>query len=142
MTTVGKILIVDDDRDLVAAIKLVLEQRGFAVVGAFDAKSGLALAEAERPDLILLDVMMPSATEGFHFVWELRRRPDPYFVEVPVIIVSAIHGQTELRFYPDASDGTYKSGEFLPVQGFIDKPLDPEELIARVTRELELARRR
>ncbi len=142
MTATGKILVVDDDRDLVAALTLALSGRGFTVVAAHDAAAGQALAAAERPDLILLDVMMPSATEGFHFVWQMRRQDDPYFQEVPILIISAIHRQTELRFYPEASDGTYKAGEFLPVQGFIDKPLDPEEMIARVTRELELARRR
>jgi DNA-binding response OmpR family regulator len=138
----ARILIVDDDRDLVAALTLALEGRGFTVLAAHDAASGQALAEAERPDLILLDVMMPSATEGFHFVWQLRRRDEAYFNEVPILIISAIHQQTQLRFYPESSDGTYRAGEFLPVQGFIDKPIDPEELIARVAHALELARPR
>ena len=141
MSAPARILIVDDDRDLVAALTLALTGRRFTVLAAHDPAAGQALAEAERPDLILLDVMMPSATEGFHFVWQMRRRDEAYFREVPILIISAIHQQTQLRFYPESGDGTYRAGEFLPVQGFIDKPIDPEELISRVTDALELARR-
>jgi len=140
VSTPARILIVDDDRDLVAALTMALSGRGFTVLAAHDPAAGQAVAEAERPDLILLDVMMPSATEGFHFVWQMRRRDEAYFREVPILIISAIHQQTELRFYPESGDGTYRAGEFLPVQGFIDKPIDPEDLIARVTHALELAR--
>jgi CheY-like chemotaxis protein len=142
MSASAKILIVDDDRDLVAALQLVLESQGYAVVTAYDAPGGLAQAESERPDLILLDVMMPEATEGFHFVWTIRGREEEYFRKVPIIVLTAIHQRTELRFYPDAADGTYQAGEFLPVQAFIDKPVDPGELVQRVERQLALARGR
>jgi CheY-like chemotaxis protein len=131
-----KILIVEDDKDLVAALQLVLQSRGFEVVAAHDAPAGLSKAEAERPDLIVLDVMMPNATEGFHFVWTLRLREDAYYRTVPIIVVSAIHQRTDLRFYPDLADGTYQAGEFLPVQGFIDKPVDPAALVREVERQL------
>jgi len=57
---------------------------------------------------------------------------------VPIIILTAIHDRTELRFYPDAEDGTYEAGEYLPVQDFVDKPVDPEDLIERVERALRL----
>jgi CheY-like chemotaxis protein len=134
-----KILIVEDDKDLVATLQVVLQKRGFEVVAAYDAPAGLAMAEAERPDLIVLDVMMPNATEGFHFVWTLRLRDDEYFRAVPIIVMSAIHQKTELRFYPDSADGTYQSGEFLPVQSFIDKPVDPAAFVREVERQLELA---
>jgi CheY-like chemotaxis protein len=134
-----KILIVEDDKDLVAALQIVLNEHGFEVVAAHDAPGGLAKAEAERPDLIVLDVMMPEATEGFHFVWTLRLREDEYFRSVPIIVISAIHQRTELRFYPESADGTYQAGEFLPVQGFIDKPVDPAELVREVQRQLGLA---
>ncbi len=135
-----KILIVEDDKDLVAALQIVLKKHGFEVVAAHDAPGGLAKTEAERPDLIVLDVMMPNATEGFHFVWTLRLREDEYFRSVPIIVISAIHQRTGLRFYPDSADGTYQAGEFLPVQGFIDKPVDPTELVREVERQLGLAR--
>jgi len=133
-----RILIVDDDNDLVAVLRLVLEREGYRVSDAPGPAKGMAKVEVERPDLILLDVMMPSATEGFHFVWKLRQRPGRYFAEVPIVIVSAIHDRTELRFYPDSGDGTYAAGEFLPVQEFLDKPVDPADLLHVVSRVLGL----
>jgi len=135
------ILVVDDDRDLVATLRLVLEGAGYRVVSAPDAVQGSAAAADERPDLILLDIMMPNATEGFHFVWKLRRREEPYFQKVPIVVLSAIHETTDLRFYPDSGDGTYRAGEFLPIQDFVDKPLDPARLLERIGRVLVLAER-
>ena len=138
MSTQRKILIIEDDKDLVATLKIVLQSRGFEVVAAYDAPAGVAKTEGERPDLIVLDVMMPNATEGFHFVWTLRLREDEYFRTVPIIVMSAIHQKTELRFYPDTANGTYQAGEYLPVQAFIDKPVDPAELVREVERQLGL----
>jgi CheY-like chemotaxis protein len=138
----ASILLVDDDRDLVAALRLAFERNGYRVSAAHDAAEGLRKAEEERPDVIVLDVMMPNATEGFHFAWELRRREEEYFRAVPILVLTAIHERTDLRFYPDSADGTYKAGEFLPVQGFLDKPVDPERLLMRVAELLQIARSR
>lgn len=135
-----KVLLVDDDRDLVHVLKLVLEGRGYAVVSVYEAKEAIAVVDRERPDLIVLDVMMPDATEGFHVVWNVRRRTEPYFQHVPIIILTAIHQKTELRFYPDSGDGTYSAGEYLPVQGFVDKPVEPDQLLAEVERVLAVSR--
>jgi CheY-like chemotaxis protein len=136
-----RILFVDDDRDLVAALRLVLEGGGYTVGVAHNAEDGLSKAMLERPDLILLDVMMPNATEGFHFVWRLRDLGDDYFKRVPIIVLSAIHDRTTLRFYPDAPDGTYAAGEFLPVQEFLDKPVEPAVLLERIGKILAIAKR-
>jgi CheY-like chemotaxis protein len=140
MSGAARILVVDDDRDIVAAIRVVLEGNGYQVAAAHDAASGLAAIEADRPDLVLLDVMMPQGTEGFHLVWKLRQKSEPYFQRLPIIMLTAIHSQTKLRFYPDTSDGTYSPGEYLPVQGFLDKPVSPDRLLARVAGALALAR--
>lgn len=134
----AKILLVDDDQDLVAALRIVLEGAGYQVLTAYDAHEGRTRLDEDRPDLVVLDVMMPDATEGFHFVWQLRRQDDKYFRTVPIIILTAIHDRTELRFYPDAGDGTYEAGEYLPVQDFVDKPVDPDRLVERVDRALRL----
>lgn len=131
-----KILLVDDDPDLIRALTLVLERHGCLVVSALDGPHGLVLADTERPDLIVLDVMMPEGTEGFHFVWNLRNRPEPWFQQVPIVMLTAIHQKTSLRFYPDSADGTYRAGEYLPVQGFVDKPVEPDALLAEVERVL------
>jgi CheY-like chemotaxis protein len=136
MSAKRKVLIVDDDRDLVATLRLLLERAGYAVVDAGGPGEGMEKVGRERPDLILLDVMMPEATEGFHFVWKLRHRDEAYFRDVPIVMLTAIHGTTDLRFYPDSGDGTYGPGEYLPVQEFLDKPVDPRELLERVARVL------
>jgi CheY-like chemotaxis protein len=136
----AKVLTVDDDRDLVETLRIVLESGGYEVVAAYDAETGLQKVRSERPDLVLLDVMMPSATEGFHFVWKLRNLEGEYFRTVPVIVLTAIHEKTELRFYPDSGDGSYKAGEYLPVQDFMDKPVEPKDLLERVERVLSASR--
>src|SRR5579884_916475 len=96
-----KILIVDDDKDLVAVLRIALERRGYVIKSAYDLEGGLQAAAEERPDCIVLDIMMPHATEGFHFVWQLRQRDEKYFNDVPIVIVTAIHEKSDLRFYPD-----------------------------------------
>jgi two-component system, OmpR family, response regulator len=135
-----KILVVDDDRDLRDILQIVLDDAGYEVVSAGSGPEGMEVADRERPDLILLDVMMPEGTEGFHVVWNLRNRPEPYFHDVPIVILTAIHQRTPLRFYPDAGDGTYEAGEYLPVQGFVDKPIEPEALLTEVARVLATGR--
>ena len=136
----AKILAVDDDRDLVETLRIVLESGGYEMCAAHDAEAGLGKVRSERPDLILLDVMMPEATEGFHFVWKLRNLDEDYFRRVPVIVLTAIHDRTDLRFYPESGDGTYGAGEFLPVQDFMDKPVDPDALLERIERVLAASR--
>ncbi len=131
-----RILVVDDDPDIVEAIRLVLEANSYRVLTSRGAEEGLACARDEKPDLILLDIMMPEGTEGFQFVWELRADKNPAVKATPIIVLTAIHGTTELRFYPDQGDGTYKEGEYLPVQGFIDKPVEPRTLLAQVSKVL------
>lgn len=135
----ARILLVDDDRDLVDILRLVLEQRGHTILAAHDAVEGLRLAEQERPDILVLDVMMPEGTEGFHLVWKLRAHPEEWFRRVPIVMLTAVHQRTPLRFYPDASDGTYAPGEYLAVTEFLDKPVEPAELIRTVERVLRTA---
>ncbi|MDP2959626.1 MAG: response regulator [Longimicrobiales bacterium] len=140
MSNGKRILVVEDDRDLVDILTMVLESAAYEVLRAYDAPSALAAVERERPDLVLLDVMMPEGTEGFHVVWNLRGRQDPYFQNVPIIMLTAIHRETPLRFYPDAGDGTYGAGEYLAVQGFVDKPVEPDALLEEIERVLAAAR--
>ncbi|HSW28395.1 MAG TPA: response regulator [Longimicrobiales bacterium] len=140
MSNGKKILVVDDDRDLVDILTMVLTGKAYQVVQAYGPQEALAAVDREHPDLILLDVMMPEATEGFHVVWNLRGRDDPYSATVPIIMLTAIHRETPLRFYPDARDHTYGAGEYLDVQGFVDKPVEPDALLAEVDRVLAAAR--
>jgi len=135
--TPTKILIVEDDQDQADAIRIMLEVEGYDTLHALDAPKGLAMVREAHPDLILLDVMMPTGTEGFHFVWDLRKDPDPQVKDVPIIVMTAIHEKTKLRFYPDQPDPTYQPGEFLPVQAFLDKPVQSEALLREIKQVLE-----
>ena len=128
----AKILVVDDDPDIVEAMRLVLEGSGYEVSTAASASEAEKQVLAVKPDLILLDIMMPEGTEGFQFVWKLRNQLPEEVRETPIVVLSAIHSKVDLRFYPDQSDGTYSAGEYLPVQGFIDKPAAPQELLNKV----------
>ena len=131
------ILIIDDDRDIAAVEKIVLEKRGYRVLIAYTPEEGRHKAETEHPDLILQDIMMPTGTEGFHFVWSLRNSPDPAVRTVPIIVTTAIHRTTDIRLFPEPSDQYYEPGEFLPVQGWLDKPIDPETLVAELAKVLD-----
>ena len=131
-----RILIVDDDPDIVESLKMVLESANYDVDTAGSPQEGFACIEAGAPDLILLDIMMPDGTEGFHFVWRLRNEyPEPVN-QTPILVLTAIHSTTQLRFYPDQTDKEYGPGEFLPVQGFMDKPVEPSLLLRKLTEAL------
>ncbi len=138
----AKILVVDDDPDIVESIRLVLESAGYEVESAGTIEEGFEKVESWRPDLILLDIMMPDGTEGFHFVWKLRNQYPDEVKDTPILVLSAIHSTTRLRFYPEQSDGTYEPGEYLPVQGFIDKPVEPSTLLKEIEKILSEAEKK
>ena len=141
MEEAPSILVVEDDADMAETIRIILESKRYRVIGASSKNEGLDKARAERPDLILLDVMLPEGTEGFHFVWELRRDPNAEIRDIPIIVISALHQTTDLRFYPEQSDDADVAPDYLPVQDFIDKPVDPADLLDRVERVLSGAGR-
>lgn len=128
----GKILVIDDDPDIALAIRLCLEGAGYEVDEARNSAEGFEKIEAGAPDLIIMDVMMDSATEGFQTALKLRS-PDPAsqyaaYSKIPIIMLTSIHDTTPLRFAPDA--------DYLPVDVFIDKPVDPDKLIKAVEKLL------
>jgi len=131
------ILVVEDDADAADAVKTILESAGSQVAIADSPAKAWEAVRARPPKLIVLDVMMPSGTEGFHFVWDLRNADDEALRDIPIIILSAIHEGTPLRFYPTAGDETYEPGEYLPVQAFLDKPIEAKQLLAEVSRALK-----
>lgn len=130
-----KILIVDDDRDLVAGLAQVLRGNGYDVAVAHSGADGLKALLAERPDLVILDVMMETDTAGFEAadVIRSRRETSKYraFRDVPIIILTAIDQVTNSRFSLDPSDS------FLPgTNEFLTKPVDLDELLAKIGRAL------
>jgi CheY-like chemotaxis protein len=124
----AKILIIDDDPDIVLAVRLCLQGAGHEVFDARNSAEGLPKLETVRPDLIILDVMMDSTTEGFQTALKLHS-PDPdsplaAYRHVPIVMLTALHSTTDLRFGPDK--------DYLPVDVFIDKPIEPDRLIQAV----------
>lgn len=131
-----RILVVDDDVDFIEFLRSALEDNSYQVISAARWEDGLAKVERNKPDLILLDVMMPRGTEGFHFVWKLRNHKKTALRQIPIIMLTALHSTTELRLYPSQNDTDYQPGEFLPVQAFLDKPIDLNVLLGHVQRTL------
>ena len=124
----AKILIVDDDPDIVLAVRMVLESAGHEVIEASSGQKGIEMIRIEHPDLIILDVMMETKTEGFQLALKLRS-PDPTsefidYKDIPILMLTAIHSTTPLRFEPDI--------DYLPVELFVDKPIDPDDLLGKV----------
>ncbi len=119
-----KILIIDDDIDLVEAMRLTLESEGFLVVDAQDGHKGLEKIEQETPDLVLLDVMMETQDEGFHIAYQIRNNAKT--ADLPIIMLTAVGQETGFSFDKD------KDEDFLPVNEFMEKPVNPDTLIEAV----------
>ncbi len=115
-----RILIIEDDENIQVGLKKALEQEGFEIVQAFDGEDGVYVAREDRPDLIILDIMMPFMN-GFEVIAELRGEGD----ETPIIVLSArIEVQDKVR------------GLKLGADDYMEKPFSLDELLARVYRKL------
>jgi CheY-like chemotaxis protein len=124
----ARILMIDDDPDVVMATRIPLEANGHQVYAASSGQEGLDKLQEINPDLIILDVMMDTATEGFQLSLKLRdRSPNAEYAayrDVPILMLTSVHTTTELRFTPDE--------DYLPVDAFLDKTADPEQVVAKV----------
>ncbi len=117
-----KILIVDDERDIVKALTIRLSRAGYEVVTAFDGAQGIFMALKEKPDLILLDIRMP-AGNGFSVAEKLKESTDT--VAVPVIFLT---GSPERN--------SEEKAMALGARFYVKKPYDPEELLDAIERAL------
>jgi DNA-binding response OmpR family regulator len=123
-----KVLIIDDDIDLVEAMRLTLENEGFEVVDAQDGDKGLEKVSTEQPDLIILDVMMGTQDEGFHVAYQIRANKESE--DIPIIMLTAVGQETGFSFDKE------KDEDFLPVEEFLEKPINPDRLIELVKTNL------
>jgi DNA-binding response OmpR family regulator len=117
-----KILLVDDDREIVESMRIALDASGFDIVVARDGNQGLAMVEREDPDLVILDMMMPKRS-GF-LVLEKLRRTHP--VPVRVIMITANEGSRHKAY-----------AEMLGVDDYIRKPFAMDRLLESVSRLLK-----
>ncbi len=125
----AKILITDDDQDIRDSVQAILEARQYEVITAADRIEGLEKIESEKPDLVILDVMMSSWQDGFEMARELKK--DPQYKEMPILMMTGVKEQPGLDFKSSAGDPTW-----CPVDGFLDKPVEPDILVTEVERLL------
>ena len=127
------ILIIDDDPDIVLSARTVLESAGYRVSEASNTTRGLEVMKADRPDLIILDVMMDTKTEGFEFAHKLNDaapgEPLAEFKDIPILMLTSVVSTTPTNQEPDIDE--------LPVEMFVDKPIDMQDLLGKVAWALE-----
>ena len=120
-----KILLVDDDPDILDALSMILEARGYQVVTARDGVEGLANIKAENPDLLILDLLMPKM-DGFAVCKELQDPRWSKFKNMPILILTSVREEASRRRYE------LETGLELDVDDYIEKPVSPEVLLDRV----------
>jgi two-component system alkaline phosphatase synthesis response regulator PhoP len=124
-----KVLMIDDDPEFVEAITNILDARGYDVVSANDGKDGVAKAGKEKPDIILLDVMMTTKSEGFDVARELHKNAD--LKGTPVVMLTGIRKEMNLPF------GFEPDEDWLPVKAFLEKPVKPEVLLKTIEENIK-----
>ena len=118
-----KILLVDDERDMVYAVKMQLEADGFRVLTAPDGQEGLDKARKEKPDLIILDLMLPKI-DGYKVCRMLKF--DEKYKGIPIIIYTA-----------RAQEADEKLGYEVGADAYLTKPFDPKKLLAKINELLK-----
>jgi DNA-binding response OmpR family regulator len=119
----AKIVIIDDDPDILDASSLVLTTQGFEVFTAANPDDGYKLVKEKSPDLIILDVMMNEPDDGFFLAQKFRKEK----ISIPIIMYTSVSKTIGMNF---------GISEIVPVDEFVEKPISPEELIEKVTKLL------
>jgi CheY-like chemotaxis protein len=122
----AKILIVDDDPDFQNATRIVLEKEGYAILSAKSGNEGYRRAKEDRPDLIVLDVMMDSVLDGLSMSRQMYE--DTEMRDIPIIMVTSIANTDYAELFP--------TDEYIHIRAFMSKPIDPAKLIKRVNKLL------
>ena len=121
----GKILVVDDDPDILDAVSMILETQGYEVVTARDGVDGLATLKAENPDLMILDLLMPKM-DGFAVCKELQDPRWSRYKNIPILILTSVREEASRRRYE------LETGLELDVDDYVEKPMAPDVLLDRV----------
>lgn len=122
-----KILVVDDDPDILDAVTMILESQGYEVVTARDGVDGLATLKAEKPDLMILDLMMPKM-DGFGVCKELQDPRWSKYRSIPILVLTSVREEASRRRYE------LETGLELDVDDYVEKPMAPDVLLERVSR--------
>lgn len=116
------ILIVDDDADMVLATRLVLESEGYKIVEASSGEECLEKMRQEKPDLVLMDVMMANPLDGYYTTQEIADDPD--LNDIPIVMVTSITTSQHAERFP--------TDQQLNIRDFVTKPIEPEDLLRKV----------
>lgn len=128
MTAQRRILVVDDDHVFVEATRAVLESKNYLVSVAYDGDEGLQKAREEKPDAIILDIIMPTK-DGFTVCEQLKE--DPELTGIPVLVLTSFASDKGKTNIPESA------GLTLEAEDYLDKPVDPAELINRIEKLLQ-----
>jgi len=127
MATKGEILLVDDDPDLRDSLRIILEKNGYSVRTAANGQEALDALKAKGPDLMILDIMMTTDTEGFDLAYELKKKPG--YGNIPIILLTSflekVRGEGPDKFQ-------HIMGEEWPAKWLFEKPVDTKKLIAKI----------
>lgn len=118
-----KVAIIDDDKDIIDAVRLILNNKGIEVVYATNVKDGYELIDKENPDLILLDVMMEEPDDGFFLAMKLKKMG----FEKPILLLTSIGKVSGYEFVVS---------ENLPVDEFLEKPIKSDVLLETINKYL------
>lgn len=132
MQKLANILIVDDDPDVREAVKIVLETQPYQLTFASNGEECLEQVKKNTPDLIILDLLMPKK-DGFEVIKELRGHPS--YPRIPILVLTAVKKEAAGRRYE------LETALRMDVDDYIEKPIQPDDLIDRVKRILARARR-
>jgi NADH-quinone oxidoreductase subunit F len=127
MATKGEILLVDDDPDFRDSLQIILENHGYQVRTATNGSEARESLKAKRPDLIILDIMMTTDTEGFDLAYELKKKAE--FRDLPIILLTSFLVKVRTEG-PDKFQ--HIMGEEWPAKWMFEKPVDTKKLIAKI----------
>jgi len=133
MTSNHKILFVDDDRDFLGAQQAFFQGKGYVVVTHDRVGGAVEKAQIEKPDVIVLDLMMEHHDSGFQLARKLRQ--DPGFSTVPILMLSGVASATGHKFSGDAAS----LKEWLKLDAFLDKPITGRQLLKVIEEKLQVA---
>lgn len=121
-----RILVVDDDPDFVEIMRTILLSHGYEVITASNGDQALDALRQQRPDLVILDVMMSTILDGLNVSFQMAE--DPQLKDIPIIMVSSIADSPHAEQFP--------TDEYVPIAAWISKPVQSEDLLRKVARIL------
>ncbi|MGD8780337.1 MAG: response regulator [Ignavibacteria bacterium] len=118
------IAIIDDDPDIIEASTLVLKSKGHSIISASNPDEGYKIVTEDKPDLIILDVMMDEPDDGFFLAQKFRKEN----ISTPILMYTSVSKTIGFE---------YGQGDMVPVDDFVEKPISPDELVAKVDNLLQ-----